>query len=81
MVNVTSFSVDLKIGLPIGDYRLPVFTGRAEPQEGGGIDRAWIEKIRRYTPVYEFPNHCDECLTGHWWLQETVLLKCMSLCC
>ena len=24
-------------------YRLPVVTGGAEPQEGGGIARAWIE--------------------------------------
>ena len=37
------FSVELKVGTPIGDYRLPVVTGAAEPQEGGGIARAWIE--------------------------------------
>ena len=32
------------------DRRLPVVTGGAEPQEGGGIARAWIaDPYTRYT--------------------------------
>ena len=47
-MNVSAFSVELKVGTPIGDYRLPVVTGKEEPQEGGGIARAWIEDPKVY---------------------------------
>ena len=47
-MNVSAFSVEFKVGTPIGDYRLPVVTGEAEPEEGGGIARAWIEDPKVY---------------------------------
>ena len=50
-MNVSAFSVELKVGTPIGDYRLPVVTGGAEPQEGGGIARAWIEDPKVYRGI------------------------------
>ena len=34
---------------------MPVVTGGAEPQEGGGIARAWITDPKVY-PVYQCPN-------------------------
>ena len=73
-MNVCDFSVELKVGTPIGDYRLPVVTGRAELQEGGKIARAWIEDPNVY-PVYQCPNDGAGCLRGQWWLQAAVLLK------
>ena len=50
-MNVSDFSVELKVETPIGDYRLPVVTGRAEPQEGDGIARAWIEDPKVYPGI------------------------------
>ena len=32
-------------------YRLPVVTGEAEPQDGGGIARAWIEVPKAYPGI------------------------------
>ena len=53
-MNVSAFSVELKVGTPVGvSYTLSVVTGGAEPQEGGGIARAWIvdPKIYRDIPM------------------------------
>ena len=50
-MNVSAFAVELKVGTPIGDYRLPVVSGRAELQEGGGIARAWIEDPKVYPGI------------------------------
>ena len=32
-------------------YRLPVVTGGAEPQEGSGIARVWIEDLKVYPGI------------------------------
>ena len=37
-----AISVELKFWTPIGDYRQPVVTGGAEPQDADGITRVWI---------------------------------------
>ena len=51
-MNVSAFSVELKGGDAHWRlYRLPVVTGRAEPQEGGGIARAWIEDPKVYPSI------------------------------
>ena len=39
------------MGALIGDYRLPVDTGRAESQEGIGIAWAWIEDPKVYPGI------------------------------
>ena len=41
-MNLCTSIAELQVGTPIGDYSLPGVTGGAEPQEGGGIARAWI---------------------------------------
>ena len=48
---VSAFSVELKVGTPIRDSRLPVVTGGAEPQVGGGIARAWIKDAKVYPGI------------------------------
>ena len=49
-VTVDSF-VELKVGTPAGNYWLPVVTLAAEPQEGGGIARAWIIDPKVYPDI------------------------------
>ena len=61
-------------------YRLPVVTGRAEPQEGGGIARACIEDPKVY-PVYQCHKDSAGCLRGQWWIQAPVLIKFWGFCC
>ena len=51
LLNVSAVSVELKVGTPIRDYRLSVVTGGAEPQEGGGIARTWIEDLKVYPGI------------------------------
>ena len=80
MVNVSAFSVELKVGTSIEDYRLPVVTGGADPQEGGGIARAWIEDPKVY-PGIPMPNDGAGCLREQWLLQAAVLLKFWGFCC
>ena len=55
-------------------YRLSVVIGRAEPQDGGGIARAWIDDPKVYS-VYQCPNDGAGCLRGQWWLEAVGLLK------
>ena len=62
-MNVSAFSVELKVETPIWDYRLPVVTGRAEPQEGGDIARAWIEDPKIYPSI---PMPQVEGGDAHW---------------
>ena len=59
-MTLSAFSVELNVGTPIGDYRLPVITGAAKPQEGGGIARLWLENPIVY-PGIPMPNDdvCD----------------------
>ena len=63
-MNVSAFSIEFKVGTPIpyGDsidclYRL---TRGAEPQEGGGLARAWIEDPKVY-PGIPMPNDGAGC--------------------
>ena len=58
---------------------MPVVTGGAELQEGGGIARAWIEDPNAY-PVIPMPNDGAGCLRGQWWLQAAVWLKLWVFC-
>ena len=53
-MNLSAFSVELKVGTPIGDYRLPVVTRGAKPWEGRGIARAWVIATKVF-PVYQCP--------------------------
>ena len=56
IVNVSAFSVELTMAMPIGDtYTLPVVTGGAEPQEDDGIARALIKDAKIH-PGDQCPN-------------------------
>ena len=48
---LSAFSVELKIETPVGDYRLIVVTGRAEPKEGGGIAQGSIVDPKVYPGI------------------------------
>ena len=50
-MNVSAFSVELKVGTPIGDYRLTVVTGGVEPQESSWIALACIEDSMVYPGI------------------------------
>ena len=41
----------MKVGTSIGDYKLPLVTGGAKPQEGGGIAWAWIVGPKVYPGI------------------------------
>ena len=55
-------------------YRLPVVTGGAESQEGGGIARAWIEDPNVY-PGIPMPKE------WRWVPEGTMVLKIVGFCC
>ena len=46
---------------------LPVVTGEAEPQKGGGIARAWIVADPKVYPGIPMPKGGAGCLRGQWW--------------
>ena len=52
-MQVSAFSLELKVGTPIGDSDV---TGGAEPLEDGGIAQAWIEDLNVYpaTPMLQW---------------------------
>ena len=54
---ISAFSVELMVGMLVGNYWLPVVTGGAEPQEGGEIARAlvWYVYIPRRRLVLTGP--------------------------
>ena len=55
-MNLSAFSVELKVGTSVGDYKLPVVTGGAEPQEGGEIAQAWIIDLKVYPMTVSVPK-------------------------
>ena len=49
-MKISAFSVELKVGTPIGNYKLPAVIGAAKPQKGGGA-LAWIIDPKVYPGI------------------------------
>ena len=62
----------MKVDTHVGNYWLPVVTGGAEPQEGGGIAQSWITDPKLY-PGIPMPKNGTWVLREQWWLQTAVL--------